>query len=110
MTIPLQQCRSLVVHIAALVSDRWKGQSLSIGCWFHRRLEMAEEGGDWAEAWRGSGTVAKVGDLAAGRDYSFRVAASSTAGEGPFSRPTATRTLLQPPQPPHCLSLQPTQE
>ncbi|BDA40522.1 probable fibronectin type-III domain-containing protein 3a [Coccomyxa sp. Obi] len=76
----------------------------------HYRLEMAEEGREWAEAWRGASTVAKVGDLAAGRQYSFRVAASSAVGEGPFSRPTAARTLLQPPQPPHCLSLQPTQE
>ena len=74
------------------------------------RLEMAEEGGEWVEAWRGAGTVAKVADLAADREYSFRVAASSAVGEGPFSRPTAMRTLLQPPQPPCCLSLQPVQE
>ena len=71
---------------------------------------MAEEGGEWLEAWRGTGTVAKVGDLAAGRHYSFRVAASSAVGEGLFSRPTAARTLLHPPQPPHSLLLQPTQE
>ncbi len=71
---------------------------------------MAEEDGEWVEAWRGTGTVARVGDLAAGRQYSFRVAASSAVGEGQFSRPTAARTLLQPPQPPRNLHLQPTLE
>lgn len=74
------------------------------------RLELAEEDGEWSEAWRGTSTAARVDDLAAGRQYSFRVAASNAVGLGAFSRPTAARTLLQPPPAPRNISVQPTQQ
>ena len=65
-------------------------------------MEVAEEGHDWKEAWRGLGTSAKVCGLTPGRPHQVRVAASNAVGEGAFSKAAAFSTLLlAPPAPLH---------
>ena len=61
------------------------------------RLEVAEEGREWVEAWRGLGTSAKIGGLTPGRPHQVRVAASNAVGEGALSRAAAFSTLLLAP-------------
>lgn len=64
------------------------------------RLEVAEEGREWVEAWRGLGTSAKIGGLTPGRPHQVRVAASNAVGEGALSRAAAFSTLLLAPPAP----------
>jgi hypothetical protein len=74
------------------------------------RVDMSEGGGAWSEAWRGSSTDAKIGDLRADTQYSFRVAAVNAVGEGPCSGQATCRTLLNPPQAPCCISVHVSEE
>ncbi len=64
------------------------------------RLEVAQEGQDWMEAWRGLGTSAKIGSLAPGRTHQVRVAASNAVGEGQYSKAASFVTLLLAPPAP----------
>jgi hypothetical protein len=75
-----------------------------------RRVEVAEDGGAWREAWRGAGTSARLDGLAPGQAHAFRVRAANAAGEGPPSREAAAATLLCPPRPPAGLALEPCAE
>ncbi len=73
-------------------------------------MEVAEEGQDWVEAWRGLGTSAKIGGLTPGRAHQVRVAASNAVGEGAFSRAAGFVTLLLAPPAPLQLQAEASKE
>ena len=77
---------------------------------FACRLEVAEEGQEWREAWRGLGTSAKIGGLMPGRTHQVRVAASNAVGEGEYSKAACFATLLLAPPAPLELQAEASEE